>query len=372
MPLTAYSISAGMELDVKQLLARLSDQYGLAIPQKSENIPELWRDKIRTDIECPSCFIVGAEIVREANSRSSGKVVRQPCFRFSSPSHHPLCDFSHTDNANVAPENMVMLGSPKSALTRAVGDLVCAGIHLGIFNQKSIRDMREWFFLTKSESSFTVTLDPKTPKWIDNISRSHDDETLLEAIVLTKEITSINGFDFRLEARRTLRSRHRTMLKIIRDERIWVYGYTDRIESLARKYQGQSVFDPSVLKEKYEATKAIATFISQHYAPIQAVTKSVADLSPSVLAFSALLLFISEWNFEKAVTCFATVAAGVGHADSNLGNVMGLNPFHDYEAWRRLKRFQELGFSPQSSESFDVKTDLDKIEAELRSRFSFE
>src|SRR5690606_1381142 len=70
------------------------------------------------------------------------------------------------------------------------------------------------------------------------------------------------------------------------------------------------------------------------------------------------------------VSRFAKIATAVGDADRNLGNVMGLNPFHDYEAWTRLKRIQELNISSMFPENFDIKSEIEKIENDLRAQLS--
>lgn len=59
------------------------------------------------------------------------------------------------------------------------------------------------------------------------------------------------------------------------------------------------------------------------------------------MAFTALLLFLSNWDLNQAAALFARIASYQGYVDQSLGNVMGLNPFHDYEAWSALKVIQE-------------------------------
>jgi hypothetical protein len=34
-------------------------------------MPDEWRAFLRTDIECPCCFVTGADVVRESISRTS-------------------------------------------------------------------------------------------------------------------------------------------------------------------------------------------------------------------------------------------------------------------------------------------------------------
>ena len=109
MPLTAYSISQEKELDVEQILGAPSKRAGMQEPLTLEHLSDSFREFLRSDLECPCCFVIGAEIVREAVSRSSGRHVRQACLRFAG--HRPQCDFASSDSANTTPENLVCFGS---------------------------------------------------------------------------------------------------------------------------------------------------------------------------------------------------------------------------------------------------------------------
>lgn len=367
MPLTAYSISGEKELDVEQLLGQLSGKAGIG-PVSPEDVPDAWRATIRGDIECPCCFVTGAEIVREAVSRTSGKAVRQACFRFTSPGHHAHCDFASSEKANAMPENLVAFGVANSNLTRAVRELVGTGIMLRAFNQRSIRDMREWFFQKKNEALFEVTLDPRIPKWIVGLWRTAalSFGPLPSGVALTREIASMPGFDWAAEATRRQRARHQEVLDVIQQQRLWIHDSADRIESLAKRYKGELVFDPTVLAVEYGKSQALAAFISRNYDPIKSGTRN-GSVAVSVMALSALLLFVSDWDSNRATATFAAIAAAAGHSDQDLGNVMGLNPFHDYAAWDGLRRLQALGIV--APDNTDPKSELKQIEMETRSQF---
>lgn len=367
MPLTAYSISSEKELDVEQLLDQLSARAGIG-RISPEDLPDAWRAHIRTDLECPCCFVTGAEIVREAVSRTSGRAVRQACFRFAVPGHQAHCDFASSERANTTPENLIQFGIANSNLTRAVRELVCTGILLHAFSQRSIRDMREWFFHKKKEALLEVTLDPRIPKWIDGLWRiaGYSLGPLPPGVSLTAEIASMPGFDWVAEAGRRLRVRHQEILDAIQQQRLWIHDTADRIESLAKRYQGQVVFDPSVLAVEYSKSQALAAFISRNYDPVKSGSRN-GSVAVSVLALSALLLFVSDWDLSRATATFAAIAAAAGQSDQSLGNVMGLNPFHDYDAWDRLKRLQALDII--AADNFDPKSELKQIETEIRSEF---
>ncbi|WP_079433724.1 hypothetical protein [Zoogloea sp. LCSB751] len=370
MPLTAYSISHSGELDVEQTLHQLSAQFG--VPYTSvDSIPEVWRDYLRIDLQCPSCFVTGAEVVR-STTKKTGKASRQSFFRFTTPGHKPHCDFGSPETANAIPENLVSLTESKSKLTRAVRELVCTGIEQGIFSQVSIRNMREWFFNTKVESLFVVTLDPQLYAWISVLRENTflSSLGLPAGVALTPEIAALPQFDWRAEAARRVMERypqHEANMKAITDQRIigMFSPAGRRAEALTQRFQGRSVFDPTVLSDEYRKTCALADFIGRNYAPLKAARGNSG--TESVLAFAALLLFIRDWDIGQAISDFVKIVAAVGRANQDLGNVMGLNPFHDYEAWRILKQLQGLNIAVP--ENIDIKAERMAMEAALRKQF---
>lgn len=368
MPLTAYSISHPGERDVEQTLNWISAKLGRPYTT-GDAIPEAFRDYLRTDLQCPSCFVTGAELVLSA--KKTGKASRQSFFRFSIPGHKQHCDFGSPETANAVPENLVSLTESKSNLTRAVRDLVCTGIELGVFNQGSIRDMREWFFNKKVESLFEVTLDPRLFSWIfalqENSFRSWG--ALPAGVDITPEIAALPQFDWRAEAARRVMERypqHEANMKAIREQRVATFGDAGkRAESLAIRFHGRFMFDPSVLANEYGKTQSLANFIAHNYAPLKAAKGSSG--TASVLAFSALLLFIREWDISSSISDFARIVAALGSANQTLGNVMGLNPFHDYEAWTTLKHMQDLNIAVP--ENIDIKAERVAEDVALRQQY---
>ena len=369
MPLTAYLTSEAKELDVEQVLRILSQRIGLQ-ERTSNQIPDSWREFLRSDLECPCCFVTGGDIVKEAISRTSKKAIRQACFRFVSPGHRPQCDYASHDATNFTPENLVQFGIANSNMTRAVREIVCSGIQIGAFSQKAIRDMREWFFEEKIKTSFQVTIDPQVPRWLDTLWRiaSHSVGRLPQGLLLTREIAAMPGFDWPKESARILGERYKAFLDILREKHLWTHHVVDRMESLMKRHHGEIVFDPTILQPKYEQSLVLAQFISENYAPIKDANRSkYGEIATCVLALSALLLFVNSWDLSRAISTFASISTSVGHADQSLGNVMGLNPFHDYEAWSKLKQIQDLGIAlPENS---DLRAERKKIEEELRARF---
>lgn len=368
VPLTAFSRSSGEEMDVAQLLQRLARTDGQEWTSDWESVPEKWRMLAREDMECPSCFVLGAELVSEARERGSRRVIRQACFRF--PMHRPLCDFAPgADSEPTSPENLVNFGAAKTALTRAVRLLVGAGIEMGAFSQRSIRDMREWFFTKKQANTFTVTLDPEAPHWWSELWRLTGSAHGTRPIALTPELAALDGFNWREEAQHRLHERYQSQIEAMRAGRLWLHKTAPRIAELARRHRAQIVFDPTPLREPYLQTVALATFITTHYLPIRrSVRGTVYEPASVILAFAALLLFVAGGDLDRSAALFGQIARGVSDADETRGNVIGLNPWHDFEAWNQLKMLQAGGFELVGATL--PKDELAQIEVDLRSEFS--
>lgn len=134
MPLTAFSSSRELELDVEQLLDRLAVETDHAAPLKGEETPEDWKVHILTDLECQSCFSKGAELVRAGRSKTHGEAVRQAYFRFpqssNSAGHHPFCDFSGNVPSGFIPENLVQFSSPKYGISELFASSSVKGLSL--------------------------------------------------------------------------------------------------------------------------------------------------------------------------------------------------------------------------------------------------
>lgn len=369
MPLTAYSISASKEEDVGQVLKRLSTLFGECV-SAPEDAPETWRAFMRQDLQCPCCFVTGAELVKAAHSKTSKTAVRQAYFRFSKPKHRDHCDFDSAATANTVPENLVAFSDSNSAITKAVRELVGTGIELELFSQKSIRDMREWFFNTKIQSMFVVTLDPRFPKWMNSLHREKFYAKPVEGIELTPEIVANPKFKWRAAVARE---------QLLKHPEYWAFSDAfhnkpnpfffeySRMGPLARRSQGRSVFDPSLLKEEYRKTCELAGFIAKNYKPLKSTTSSKGITVSSVLALAALLMYVRDWNQDLARADFLKIVGAAGSSNQDLGNVMGLNPFHDFRTWQALKAVQEFGI--HVAEYVDLKAERVAIEQELRAKF---
>ncbi len=111
----------------------------------------------------------------------------------------------------------------------------------------------------------------------------------------------------------------------------------------------------------------LAEFMARHLSILE--EKKAREAARPVLALAALLLFVAEWDLPTAVALFAKLAGKLTSADTLLGNIMGLNPFHDYKAWKKLKQLQQAGIS--IPESADIKAELVRVQGELKARYGY-
>jgi hypothetical protein len=73
---------------------------------------------------------------------------------------------------------------------------------------------------------------------------------------------------------------------------------------------------------------------------------------------------VSDWELNAAIDKFARILAAPEPTDLLLGNVIGLNPFHDYAAWQFVVLAQEVAQQPTGVRLYG--DELMRIETELR------
>jgi hypothetical protein len=239
-----------------------------------------------------------------------------------------------------------------------------------MFSQRTIRNMREWFFTQKVSSTFTLTLDPRLPRWLEGVFLETGGFYDRPEVTLSPDIVALPGFDWREAARRHFRTRSLPYIEALVAAKLRIWVTAERIAHLATRFQGEVVFDPSPLRAHYVSTAQLATFITQNYEPVRRFTKGRAreQYATEVLAFAALLLYVENWDLDRGAAMFGRLARQAATADSDLGNVMGLNPWHDFEAWRDLKALQDLALSMPVGES-SPKEEILAIEAALRRQY---
>lgn len=338
MAITAFSKFFNRELDVQQFLnlyAEMADNNNLSV-------------FIKGDIECPCCGVTGARIVKEGFSSKTNLIVKQAHFAFKNDNgddtHLVFCDYYAGDEQSKKPsgEEIINLSESRNEITEEIRKLVCAAIHNKIFQQQDIRNMREWFYNLRSTQDFLVehsnhqlnvlrktimrsernrheyTIDHNiiNDEWFDLDEEVY--ESLATKFPYPDKVKEINGLNYYLS--------RKTIVK--------------RAISLSKKNHGQYEFDRNRLFEDYRLTMQLSFKIIQ----TNEVFKKKIGLSNTskrkgnnpLMAYSATLLFVSDWDLEKATEMHYKILNST-YIDENLGNVVGLNPFIHFDAWLALR-----------------------------------
>jgi hypothetical protein len=368
MPATAFSVKFARELDVDQL-ARLMTGARPTQDQDGAEILSDFGDAIRVDIQCSSCGKFGAHIVRSAKSRASRAVLRQGHFRFVDPNggdaHHPFCEFYGDGDARSVQGGLLDFGSEKSAETRVIRLLVCKGIEQGVFDQRRIRHMRQWFFDLKSATRFTVSMPLEALSWAHALQR-HPYHQRWQFHPAQAEMPA---FDWKAAAKKQFTEEHLHLFELVKGGLIPFEDATwRRATELAQKNIGREVFDVTKLQPYYEAAISLCTFVAANggidFGKRQPEIYRWKGAPTALLALCALVLFVSDWDMNAAIVAFARLLSAPEPRDVALGNVIGLNPFHEYGAWRLVTASAEV--AAKSPNGLDYAARLTSIEAALR------
>lgn len=366
MPATAFSVRFARELDVDQLAILMT---GAQPTQDHDGAALLstFGDVIRADIQCSSCGKFGARIVRSARSRASRAVLRQAHFRFVDPNggdaHHPFCEFYGDDETRLPQGNLLDFGSEKSAETRAVRLLVCKGVEQGIFDQRRIRDMRQWFFDLKSATRFTISMPLEAISWARALQR-HPHYRRWQFHPFQAEMPA---FDWKAATKNQFTEENFHLFDLLKgvpfDDATW-----RQASDLARKNQGREVFNTTVLQPYYDAAISLCVFVATNggidFGKGRPEYYRTKGPPMALLALCALLLFVSDWKMDVAISAFAKLLSAPAPSNLTLGNVIGLNPFLEYGAWRLVLTSAEV--AAKSPNGLDYGGRLAAIEAALR------
>lgn len=363
MPITAFSIHFSRELDVGQLARLILPDAPDASEDHLSDDQRVW---IRTDVRCSSCGVGGAQIVRATKPAGARGGIRQAHFRFvgddAKDAHHSFCEFHGADDHAQQPESLVDFGSAKTIETRLIGKLVCKGIEQRIFDQTAIRGMRQWFFDLKAANRVLIAIDSTAVDWLSALLR-HPSYHRWNFHPVQAQFP---GFDWKLATRQAFTEQFWPLFEYMSGRRL--NDTTARTRDLVARFGGQEVFNPTALKPSYELTLQLATFIGRNSGLDFRRSKPEGyyynGAPPALLALSALILFVSDWQLNAAIGKLAQILAAPDPSDPLLGNVVGLNPFHDYAAWQMLVLAQEIAEQPTGVRVYDA--ELARIEAKLR------
>ncbi len=375
MPITAYSREARRELDLEQWLA-LNAYQAKDYPELAM-MPSEVRAKAASDIECSCCGAQGATLVRGARSKSTGKAIAQGHFRFrtadGSNPHSPLCDYFDEHKVRGA-EYLTNFASDKSALTRAIRDLVCRGITAGLFSQADMREMRLWFLQEKVAHAAPLDVTAELLEWCVDMHAARGPWSRGN-LPFEPEHGSLPGFDWELAAKLEWARRNSRLIDLGERWAFYRHQSIERPLRLLAQHAGEIVLDPTCLQDKYEAACKLASFAATFLflpgtPPPPIVHKHPSDWGPTghaLLALSALLLYKSGWDLQRASALYCRLKVLPPLPNGLDGNLIGLNPFHDYAAWQVINSARLVAAARTDVRS--VKEQVAGVKDELYGRY---
>lgn len=219
-----------------------------------------------------------------------------------------------------------------------------------------------------------LDIEPERLRWcVDMDSTRHLDE-----VPFRPEHGQMPGFDWHRAAKSEW---HRLNAALFGLRRQYFHFYEETISRALKLIESKgdaTVLDPLPLREKYEAVTRLADFAAMYV--VRAAGKPLYSsafrahkhLKPTaahaLLALSALLLFKNGWDLGQASADFAMLAALPSAADGTEGNVMGLNPFHDRQAWETIHEARKV--ASLRADSRPVPEQIAEIEAGMRAAYA--
>jgi hypothetical protein len=199
-----------------------------------------------------------------------------------------------------------------------------------------------------------------------------DSTRWLDQVPFRPEHGQLPGFDWHRAAKSEWHRRNDQLFAIRRQ---FLHFRKDTVERALKLVQMQAdalVLDPLPLQEKYAAVTKLADFAAPYVirtagksltSTYRASVQLTATATHALLALGALLLFKTGWDLSQASADFSSLAALPTAADGTEGNVMGLNPFHDYPAWEIIHEARKvadrrLDSRPLPEQIADIETAL--------------
>ncbi|HEX4709706.1 hypothetical protein [Phenylobacterium sp.] len=356
---SAFSQHYDRELDVRQLL-RLRGVTA-TLDDAAFELTASERDWMRADLLCPSCRCAGASVVLSDVVKPRGRNTRQAHFRFldgAGRTAHTLgCDFYPLDDEPGFVRGVDVQFSANDKDTRVVRELVCKAVGAGELTRADIYAMRSWFLAQRDASTFDVRGSSGMVDWLWGLRGL----PTYEAVEFKPFHVTLPGFDTRNALRRHMAFLYKDFLagqpRVPFDAPV-----RDRAKRLLTAHQGGQLIMMGPLREKFDAAVTLASLMVQ-YGELKLSQRRIdyfgKNAPPALLALSATLLFVSDWHLDAAFERFATISATALPADLTAGNVMGLNPFHDFAALE-IARFV-ASLSPEPGRAYDLQAEFEAV-----------
>lgn len=337
MSKTGYSLTYRKELDAEQLLAIYGDFSLEESARILMDAPRQIKEFVEKDIRCPSCGVAGALLVSAGKSKVDARVVKQAHFRFVNNGHDAhlvFCEHSPAYSEQTSLGGGVSLSSTRSNLTRMVRELTCKGIERGVFSQSDISGMRKWYYDTKSSAVYDITSTAQAMRFVASL---HLDGWKTSLGFHPAHCDSPN-YDWEWEARVRIATAHRDLFESIHQARM--LGDKSSVVKLLEGGKRRVAYDLSLLQPYYDSCIKLSEFLGRQ---IWGSKRYPQTVPAEFLALCSLLLYVSGWNLDEAGLKLVELLKAPKPSDQLLGNIMGLNPFHDYQTWRTVKALCDLG-----------------------------
>ena len=348
MPITAYSKTFKRELQVSQL----EDLHSQFVEQLKLN-PD-FRLFVKDDVECPCCNISNGIVVREGVSNKSNKVVKQAHFSFKNnqdqDAHLKFCDYyKGADKIKTSTNNcLVEFKDSDFTTTEIIRHLICVAIENDIIYQSDIRDMRDWFLNIRARNDIYLEDSSIILNTLHQMTLNEHFSKSRYIPVYAYEADP--NFKLELEVYRSLSHNLEKDLLPERESQIYTLlklkTFINKAITISKKDHGLYSFDRTLLEPEYKKT------IHVSYKIILSIPELSKKYGRSILekarknnafmAYSALLLFTTNWDINEALLKHEKIYNIKDINDLNLGNTIGINPFLDYLSWTLLKYIHEL------------------------------
>jgi hypothetical protein len=363
--ITVYSKRFKSELDKEQL-------ESLYLKIVSSDL-DGFRVFVNEDAECPMCNVTGAHYVSEGYSRLTNKKIKQAHFAFRKPdgadAHKVFCDhYNGPDKIrDSGGEAFIKFGKDGSEVTVLVREIVCRGIEHKVFNQTDIRNMRKWFSDLRESGSLVISYSPHVINLLRASFYSQGDSGKYE-VQEGKQYES--WFNINDEVYKSLRYKYPSFFNIDLNTkennplmRLYSNTLARQAHRLVIKDKGLKIFDRRELNDKYVAAMHLSTTITKQYDFLRRKFSTPLSITRNnqLLALSALLLFVSDWDEKIAVEKFNMLANAEASIIPNAGNVIGMNPFIHYDAWKIIHRVQDLIDSLPDFSNLDEEFQSEKL-----------
>ncbi|WP_230554986.1 hypothetical protein [Serratia plymuthica] len=285
--------------------------------------------------------------------RQSSKVRQLPKkahFRFvgisGESAHHPSCDFYGDRLSHEVGQHLVRYSTDRTKITHVIRKLVCAGIQENVFSQETMRLMRQWFFKKRTSSAFSVDISEEDLGWlafIIQLPRYPYANGWDDLLPFTPAQATIPGFSWEEAIQREAVRIHQPTLRVFQERKIWPKNIID-LQKYLQSNKPKFLIDPSLLREEYAKTLQLTSFIVNNSAEFKSkAVRDRVDGEDKLLAFAALLLFVSGWEIDVAIMKFAVIANVKQVDDMLAGNFIGLNPYLKFSIADTAKKLQENG-----------------------------